>query len=220
MTTLDDIQDAAVTASVVGRVAARFFPKVIPFVGAISTVADILNLGSLTCMGGLGFVNWDCKKGLEDAGRHTQQTYRKRLAEQTRTGKFRVGWGEIFQILQTTANLVDVGLEIGAGLGYAVDLFFGLLRGGDITLPCWVSIPAEAVLRIPDILTEPCGDATLAAAVGAPGWETGQYHFQTIGALGHLDKAFGLPIGTSDQKIQAGSSWLIDAAKRAWMAMP
>ncbi|MFZ1057781.1 MAG: hypothetical protein WAP47_01175 [Candidatus Rokuibacteriota bacterium] len=222
MTTLDDVQDAFVTAAVAGRVVARFFPKLIPPVAFISTIADILNIGSLfpPCHGGAGAIVGRCKLHFEDAGKHTQQTYQKRLDKQVRTGKFRVGWGEIFQILQTTANLVDIGIEIGAGLGYGIDLMAGLIRGADIILPCWVSAPAEALLRIPSALFDPCRDVATEGVLGGPDLLTGQYRFKTIGLLGHLDQAFGLRVGTIDQRIGQGSQWVIDAAKRALQGWP
>lgn len=244
MTTIDNVQDGAVTLAVAGRLAAKVFPKLIPGVGIISGIADILNLG---LFGGLGYLaklggpaglrpafkmgvpgghtNSPSKLNVlkpdaEHAGRSTPNTYRKRLAEQIRTGKFRTGWGELFQLLQTSASLVDVGVEIGAAIGYGYELISGLVRGADIELPCWLSIAAAAVADFPRTVFDPTAYAGDEAACAPPVSEIRPFQFKTIGLLGHLDKAFGLPVGSVDQQIGKASEWVIDAGKRVLQGWP
>ncbi len=220
LTKIDDVQDGFVTLSVATRIAARFLPKVIPVAGWVATAADVLNLAEIVLRPWM--VVAKMKNETEDAGKLVPDTYRRRLAKQVATGKLRVGWGEVFQILQTSANLVDVGIEIGAGFGYATDLAFGLIRGADIVFSApRIATAEEVIITESQLLADhprASGASLLRAVTKAPS----PLHFRTFGALGYLDQVFEYPIGTFDTKVQDGARSLVEWAGlvgQAWADM-
>jgi hypothetical protein len=211
LTAVDDMQDAAVTASVIGRVAVKFFPRLLPVVGPIALFADLLNLAGQLLPAGL--LNAFDKKDHEAAGLAGPGTYQRRLSKTVRTGKVGLGWGEVFQGLQTTANLVGVGLEIGSALGYAYDVFFGLIRGGEFLIP--VQDPetfnpgVEFLPASDELAITPRQRATIKKVIE----RRGAIKLSTFGALGFVDQVLGLPPGMSDVKIQEGVNLFWSAAE-------
>lgn len=209
MTTIDDYQDGFVTAAVAGRVLVKFFPRLLPFVSPFALAADALNLvGALANVVGVRSL---VKCLLHGAVARSPNTYRRRLEKMIRTGKLHVGWGEVFQILQTSANLVDVGIEIGAGLGYAYDLAFGLIRGADIVIPTKSRVDERfvqaAVIQAANLSQGRWSMETLEAMAGA----TPSLRFKTQGVLGAVDSVLGNPYGTADVAIQRGWNTITEA---------
>ncbi len=133
LTTIDDVQDALVTASLATRFAVRALPQITPAAKLLATAADVLNVGNLLATkAGLG----GSRKG--DLYRYygTQPgSYSARLRSTLRTGRIKPGFGELLQVLQTSDQLAGVGLQLGSLIGIPVELLSLAARGGTLEIP-------------------------------------------------------------------------------------
>ncbi len=149
---IDNVQDALVTLSVLGRVATKISGRVIPGLGWIATAADILNVINVFYPRGVRELAAGTMRASvrELRGRHRYAlskeakrqfsllsgssggTYMQRLRETERTGKIGFGWGEALQVAQTTDQLFGVGLSLGPVFGAIQDLIFAGLRGAEV----------------------------------------------------------------------------------------
>ena len=170
---IDDIQDAAVTLSVAGRLAVKLRGKSIPGVGAITTAADVINIMNIfyptaagKALAGAGdrigakltgrrkyLVSKEIKRSLGLSQGESMSTYLRRLEETLKTGKVSLGIGEVLQILQTSDALFGVGVSLGPIFGALQDHFFGVLRGAryDLSGPLGLvsgSISASALAEM------------------------------------------------------------------------
>ncbi len=146
---VDDVQDAAVTLSLAGRILTKLSGKLIPGVGAISTVADVLNVvnifypkaagqavvGAATRAGGKlsgrkkYLASKEVKRALGLAPDASLSTYLRRLEETVKSGKVNVGLGELLQVGQTAEALTGYGIALGPIFGGIQDTVAGFWRG-------------------------------------------------------------------------------------------
>ncbi len=212
---IDNVQDALVTLSVLGRVAAKVTGRAIPGVGAIATAADALNMmnifypripsvGALPALthvteGGRRLRRWAAspsrKRELGQLMGLATGLYRSRLADTVRTGRIGFGWGEALQVLQTTDQLAGFGVSLGPIFGAATDTFFGLIRGARFD----VSGPIRALNELALGLEERILPAAL---IPQPGFRIQreatenlriEVDFPGVGPL--VDKLYGHPEG-------------------------
>jgi hypothetical protein len=121
---LDNAEDALVTAAVLGRWAIKWAPrllgKTIPIFGWLLAGADIINLGNTFTWMRFAGNPMSCKN-MDLANKNPFH----RKAALARAAKMRRNWatvGEILEILQTTDQLFGVGLCLGGIVGSAVDV--------------------------------------------------------------------------------------------------
>ena len=120
---LDNAEDALVTAAVLGRWASKWAPrllgKTIPIFGWLLAGSDILNLGNTFTWMRFAANPMNCKN-MDLANKNPFH----RKAALARAAKMRRSWatvGEILEILQTTDQLFGVGLCLGGIVGCAID---------------------------------------------------------------------------------------------------
>ena len=148
-TQIDNVQDALVTLSVLGRVASKVAGRSIPGVGAIATAADALNAINIFYPPIPGIHSLPSISHVVEAGKRLRRwpqsketkrqvgvlaglasnLYQQRLKDTLRTGVVGFGWGEALQVLQTSDQLLGFGVSLGPIFGAVTDSFFGLLRG-------------------------------------------------------------------------------------------
>lgn len=160
---IDNVQDALVTLSVAGRVATKIAGRAIPGVGQVAAAADVLNVinvfyprnivgGAVGAIRRTGrkisgrskyFASKKVKRDMASLAGLQTGTYSQRLKSTLKSGKVGFGWGEALQILQTSDELVGVGLSLGPIFGAMIDTFFGLLRGAryDLSGPLGLTLP-------------------------------------------------------------------------------
>lgn len=146
---IDDVQDGAVTLSVLGRVITKVAGRVLPLVGPITTIADALSYLNIfypktAVRAGAGAVvaageklsgrrkylmRREFKRQLGLTSYRDLTGYLRRLSETSNTGRLGFGYGEALQILQTSEELTGYGLSLGPIFGGMSDAFWGFIRG-------------------------------------------------------------------------------------------
>lgn len=232
---IDNVQDALVTLSVLGRVATKIAGRALPGVGQIASAADLLNLinvfypNTLTtsAVGVLGVagrkvsgrtkyaLSREQKRQLQQFVGHQPGTYRQRLAETLRTGRVGFGWGEALQVLQTTDWLFGFGLSLGPIFGGLQDIFFGLLRGARFDL---TESAASALLGVQEaarVLAGPLApDFDLTRSVSTEVLRRG-IRVDFPGVIPLTERLVGLPEGIIEGKLEAVTRPLVGPAARA-----
>lgn len=237
---IDNVQDALVTLSVLGRVSVKLTGRLLPGVGWIATAADVLNLMNVFYPPSLGDVTrWFTGKGgkrksLEFA-RLQGGTYRRRLEQTLKTGKVGLGMGEVLQILQTTDWLFGVGLVLGPIFGASQDAVFGLLRGAEFVVPPYAEMvmsrqSASALFRVDQFfgfgvsrllplgVSQYIGLMLGALGVAADGFTSADYAYERLkltwpGVIPVLDVVAGLPAGETEAQIARGLAPVIGPVK-------
>lgn len=122
-TCLDNLEDALVTISVMGRIAVKITPrlmgKTVPVIGWTLLGADILNLANI--MSWATFTAKGAKRHLET---HAEKNPFHAKAKASRAAKLNRAlptFGEFLEILQTTDQLFGVGLCLGGLMGLVTE---------------------------------------------------------------------------------------------------
>lgn len=135
MTWFDDTGDAANTAVWGGKAAIWLAAKIglkaatraIPYVGwglMVKDLVDVVNIWRPMTMRILKpKKEWKKDQRLNPFGKKSKIARARRLARKIPS------FGDILEILQTTDVLFGVGISFGPIIGFAEDLFFGLLKG-------------------------------------------------------------------------------------------
>jgi hypothetical protein len=137
---IDNVQDALVTLSVLGRVAVSVTGRLVPGLGIIATAADVLNLLNIFyppgVIGGKRYkARMEAKRRMSEASKQSVGTYKQRLLDTVKTGRVGLGIGEVLQILQTSDELFGVGVSLGPIFGASSDSLFGIFRGAEFEVP-------------------------------------------------------------------------------------
>lgn len=137
---IDDLQDALVGLSVLGRVAVKAAGRALPGVGWVAGAADVLNtLNAFYPPNAIGvgrsLASYGKKRAMERRAGGQGGTYKQRLTATEKTGKVGFGIGELLQVLQTTDSLFGVGVSLGPVFGAASDTLFGIARGAEFEFP-------------------------------------------------------------------------------------
>jgi hypothetical protein len=124
MTVLDNVEDALVTVTVLGRVAAKIAPRLlgrlVPGLGWVLMGSDILNAlnfiswASFAAKGGKRKIEGLAEKNPFHAKAAANRAFKLKRAVPT--------VGEILEILQTTDQLFGVGLCLGGLMGIVTDM--------------------------------------------------------------------------------------------------
>jgi hypothetical protein len=153
MTAVDDVQDQLSTVSMLGRVGAATFPKLmakwaVPAVGAVMTVNDILNLFTNVLMSPINAIT---KK--DYLRRMTLSNPKTNMAKVKHSIKVKKIWpnkGEIIEGLQATNTWFGIGLSLGGIMGAIQDSFVGPIRtlmGQKVNVKWPIPKPSEWELR-------------------------------------------------------------------------
>lgn len=139
MNWFDDIEDFLVTATTLLRIVLpKIAPRLLPYVGWVLLVADIINLIQpwryLMPSGTAGKGEAWKLKDLNPFGTKAKIRRQKALLRKIPT------IGEWIEILQTTDQLFGVGLSFGPLIGAAEELLFGLIHSGETK---WELYPAK-----------------------------------------------------------------------------
>ncbi len=131
MTFIDDLEDALSTVSMIGRIAARFAPRIFGKlfrgpIGWIMLLNDLLNISQLImCFP----INAGSKKRMmEDLVRSNPFSKKARLKRALRFRRWWPSMGDILETLQTTDNIFGIGLSLGPLVGFVSDAFFGTYK--------------------------------------------------------------------------------------------
>lgn len=179
LTTIDDIQDEAATLATLMFVVERVGGRRIPGIGAVALAADAINVVSALSrpIAGAGLPGRGGKRQVVDKARASRNGYRGRLTELRRTGRLRLGWGDLVQGLQASESLFGAGIQIGSIFGFLQDAVFGLLRGaefrfrGPITDPLgFTEAGRNACYRSPRLEEKHPGAFTVAANTSLALW--------------------------------------------------
>ena len=143
ITTIDDIQDEAATLATLMLVVEKTGGRRIPGIGAVALAADALNVVSALSrpLFGAGLPGRTGKRNVTDKARATRNGYRGRVTELRRTGRLRIGFGDVIQGLQASESLFGAGIQIGSIFGFLQDATFGLLRGAEFRFRGPISDP-------------------------------------------------------------------------------
>jgi len=149
MTAVDDVQDQLSTVSMLGRVGAATFPKLmakwaVPAVGAVMTVNDILNLFTNVLMSPINAIT---KK---DYLRRMTLSNPKTMKHSIKVKKIWPNKGEIIEGLQATNTWFGIGLCLGGIMGAIQDSFVGPIRvlmGQKVNVKWPIPKPSEWELR-------------------------------------------------------------------------
>jgi hypothetical protein len=133
LTRIDDVQDGLVTLSLATRFLAPVVPQLAPIAKAIATGADVLNIAAVLRTAGL--LGGSGKGTLYRQLSNIPNTYSARLRRTLRTGTVNPTFGELLQVLQTTDELLGIGLQLGPLMGLRTDAFFLAARGGTLDVP-------------------------------------------------------------------------------------
>lgn len=198
---IDNVQDALVTLSVLGRLGVKATGRAIPGLGWVATAADTLNvLNKFYPPNPLRAGKWaarmEAKRQLSLASQLTAGTYKQRLLDTLKTGKLGFGWGEAVQVLQTSDWLTGVGLSLGPIFGAMSDTMFGLARGAefDFTGPAEVIAStqiAQQSARLDQFLGAPLSSALPPTAIVPIG--------MMLNALGWLPDTVATPAQAYDK---------------------
>jgi hypothetical protein len=173
LTSIDNAEDALVTAAVLGRLAAKFAPKLfgrlVPGLGWVLLGADILNVA--TTFSRMTWAGKGAKRsieGLTDMNPFHAKSYAKR------TMKLKGTWpafSEMLEIAQTVDQMFGVGLCLGSVMGFAQDAFqagmeqlasFGVKIVGTIQYPSQLEMLWGDALKSLMLMWEAPGQATKA----------------------------------------------------------
>jgi hypothetical protein len=237
---IDNVQDALVTLSVLGRLSVKLTGRLLPGVGWVATAADVLNLLNVfyppNAFGvGRWLANMEKKRGYLEGSKLTGGTYKRRLMQTLKTGKVGLGYGEVLQMLQTTDELFGVGLSLGPIFGAASDALFGIARGAEFEFPGFADVmmserSQSALFRVDEYFGVPVsrllnpgvaayiGFMLGALGVGAEGFSSATVAYDRLriswpGVIPALDFVAGVPVGTTEQQIARGLSPFVGAAQ-------
>lgn len=133
LTILDDIQDEAATLSILLMIAEKIAGRAIPGIGTVVLVADALQLiyAVSNIATGSGIPGRASKRKAHEKGKHSRKGMRGKLDHFRRTGKVKIGVGDILQGLQATDSMFGVGIQLGGIMGFLQDSFWGVVRGAE-----------------------------------------------------------------------------------------
>lgn len=125
MTTLDDINDVLGTIAMVGRIAARFLPKVASkFItgpaGWALLGADIANIGME--LSRLPFAAHKIQAELHNTVKDHPLSKKAKLCRLNKLKRLRLSKGEVIEALQTTENMFGIGISLGPLMGLVYDI--------------------------------------------------------------------------------------------------
>jgi hypothetical protein len=141
LTSLDDVQDEAATLAIVLMIAEKVAGRAIPGIGWVATAADALNIiyALSSKATGSSLPGRRGKRAVADKAKASPGGMSSRLEEMRRSGKLKIGVGDILQALQATDSMFGVGLQIGGIMGFMQDAFWGGVRGAEFEArgPIW-----------------------------------------------------------------------------------
>jgi hypothetical protein len=141
LTMLDDVQDEASTLAIVLMIAEKVAGRTIPGVGWVATAADALSIiyALSNAATGSGMPGRAGKRRAHEKGKHTSKGMAGRLEEFRRSGKLKIGVGDLLQGLQASDSMFGVGIQIGGVMGFLQDAFWGGIRGAEFEArgPLW-----------------------------------------------------------------------------------
>lgn len=158
MTTIDNIQDALLTAIIFARLGIRRLPK--SLYRALLAGLGIADALQIIAFGGLDLARMRSIKGrLMREGRALPFSKKWRQDAIERLSRIVPTISEVFQLLQTTDWLFGVGLSLGAILGFILDLLFALPRGAKIRFrdPCLTKVRRDALKNLERLGLIPMG---------------------------------------------------------------
>lgn len=135
LTWFDDIQDALVTLSYLGRVgiaavnriSTRVAKKGIPVLGWVSAAKDMMDI--FHYIRALRIARSNRKRNFWDSLELLPRSRAKSLRHFNKIKQLLPSWQESIQIAQTTDVLFETGLSLGGIVGVIEDIFFGLFTG-------------------------------------------------------------------------------------------
>lgn len=170
LTAVDDAQDAISTIGAIARITRKIAPKVLGRllsgpIGALLTVNDILNL--VTALGTLGTFAGFGKK-TKDIFTSSNPFSAKAKIKRWRKA-YGVGWkptfADVIQAAQTTDQIFGIGISLGPIVGFAQDIFHGMVRqsvGQKVTIrfsphsvPEWVKLSYRVIKSSTTFLSLP-----------------------------------------------------------------
>jgi hypothetical protein len=129
-TMIDNAQDTLVTASILGRIAMKVFPKMmrraVPVVGWAMLGADILNVMSLFAL--VPFLSKAAKRGHFSWSGLNPWSKEAKLARAAKMMKWIPSYGDILQALQVSDSVCGFGICLGPIVGFMQDYFWGTCR--------------------------------------------------------------------------------------------
>lgn len=141
LTMLDDVQDEAATLAIVLMIAQKVAGRAIPGIGWVATASDALSIiyALSSAATGSGMPGKGGKRRAHEKGKHTRNGMRGKWDELRRTGKLKVGVGDILQALQASDSMFGVGIQLGGIMGFLQDSFWGGIRGAEFEArgPLW-----------------------------------------------------------------------------------
>ncbi len=168
LTAVDDAQDAISTIAAVGRIVRKIAPKVLSRllggpIGLLLTINDILNLvttiGSMGTFAGYGKRTKDNLTGSNPWGKKAKVKRWHKLRSWKPT------FADVIQAAQTTDQVFGVGISLGPIVGFAQDIFHGMVRqstGQKVTfkfsphsVPEWVKLSYRVIKSTAPFLALP-----------------------------------------------------------------
>lgn len=141
LTMLDDVQDEAATLAVVLMIAQKVSGRLIPGIGWVATASDALSIiyALSSAATGSGMPGRGGKRRAHEKGKHTRNGMRGKWDELRRTGKLKIGVGDLLQALQASDSMFGVGIQLGGIMGFLQDSFWGGVRGAEFEArgPLW-----------------------------------------------------------------------------------
>lgn len=123
-TVLDNVEDALVTVTVLGRIAAKAAPRLlgrlVPGLGWVLLGADVLNAANIISWA--TFAAKGAKRAVEGVAEKNPFHAKAAARRATKLKRVLPGFGEILEILQTTDQLFGVGLCLGGLMGLVTDM--------------------------------------------------------------------------------------------------
>ncbi|KKN31453.1 hypothetical protein LCGC14_0823660 [marine sediment metagenome] len=131
LTAVDDAQDAISTLAAVARIARRIAPKILSRllggpIGLILTINDILNL--VTAIGSIGTFAGFGKKTKDLLTGSNPFALKAKLKRWRKIRNWKPTFADVIQAAQTTDQIFGVGVSLGPIVGFAQDLFHGMVR--------------------------------------------------------------------------------------------
>ena len=145
LTSVDNVQDDIATLAAVMHIIQFLVGRRIPGIGQAALFADMLSLAQAGArvkprnfrVAGKG--KGAIKKEMKRVSNGKFGTQANRIETANRAGKLGIGMSDIVQGLQSLEQHSGYGLRLGPLFGAITDLYYGFLRGADITFsgPAW-----------------------------------------------------------------------------------
>jgi hypothetical protein len=132
MAAYDDIQDGFVTLAMTARLATRFYPPAERTAHVLATITDVLNLGPAGLA--LAPLRKPAKPHLANKYKSMPNTYRLRLKDTIRSGKWNARLTEWLQVAQTSSSIFSVGLTLGGIMAVPPTAAALAFTGGELEL--------------------------------------------------------------------------------------